>query len=139
MLDRLDRLATSRRVLVALGAVIVLLTLANLRSTLFAAYTGTGILDLSGLRNILDVRPGLTTDGVYQLISSYGPDGRTYHLLITLLGEILLPASVFLFGARGLLHATRRLHLQPRWRRSPSPCRSDTSSPTTPRTSASTR
>jgi hypothetical protein len=115
--SKLDQLATGRRVLAALTAVLALFVLANLTSTLFADATSSGIIDLSGGRNALDARSGLTADEMYRLIAGYGPTGRRDHLLITLLADLALPAMTFLFTALGLLNALRSLRVTDRWRR----------------------
>lgn len=118
MLDRLDRLATGRNVLCALAGLLVLFTQANIVSTLFADAYGAGIIDLGGGHNILDPRPGLSVDGALTLVQQYGPDGRAAHLVLTLACDIVLPLTMFLFGALAVLHVLRRLGASERWRRS---------------------
>jgi len=114
MIERLDRLATGRNVLITFGLALGCLVGANVFATAFHARTGGhGILDLGGARNALDEPSGYTADEAYALIAAWGPAGRRDQVLFTVTGDVLLPMATLLFAALALVYAARRLGLRP--------------------------
>jgi hypothetical protein len=117
MIDRLDRLATGRHVVIAFLASFGALVAANVFATLFYSATGGyGILDLAGARNALDPQSAYTAERAYALMTAWGPVGRRNQVLFTATGDVVLPLVTFAFGALALLYATRRLGA-PAWLR----------------------
>ncbi|GIG57633.1 hypothetical protein Lfu02_20050 [Longispora fulva] len=105
------KLTVPRTAAVALGTLVIM----NGAATLFYDTFGAGVLDMSGGRNGADPRPdGYTPQQAYDMLTAYGPDGRRWHAILNLTGDVLLPAALLLFGLVALGSLARRARVG-RW------------------------
>ncbi|MGY0234877.1 hypothetical protein [Longispora urticae] len=97
------------------GVALAVLVIMNGAATWFHDRFGAGILDFAGGRNGADPRPeGYTPQGAYDLLTAYGADGRRWHLILSLTGDVLLPAVTVLFGLVAFASLARRARVG-RW------------------------
>ena len=108
LIERLDRLATGRNVIITLVAALSLLLAANVFSSHFYVETGGyGLLDLAGERNALTFQKPYTPEDACALLIHWGATGRHDQLVFTLTLDALGPPATWLFLALALLYVTR--------------------------------
>ncbi|WP_412541438.1 hypothetical protein R8Z50_02215 [Longispora sp. K20-0274] len=85
----------------------VILAGMNVAATWFQHRFGPGVLDMAGARTGINLH-GYTPQQAYDLLTAYGADGRRWHAVLNLTGDVLLPAALLLFGLVGFAALARR-------------------------------
>jgi hypothetical protein len=102
LLDRLERHATRRNVLLLLAMFLVinagLLPLAGERLEAYSGGVGP-----------LDLRPAYTADEAYTSLAAYGDEGRRFYLLLLLTVDLIYPVVYSLFFSLTIVYCLRQV------------------------------
>jgi hypothetical protein len=102
---RLERLAARRNILILLG-LFLLFTL-----VIFPLLTAR-LTSLSGGVSLLDNEFSYTPEKAFQMISSYGTDGRPFYLITTLTADLLYPLIYALLLSLAMIYFFRKTFSQ---------------------------
>ena len=98
MFEKLVSIATGRNTFRSLIAALSFIIVMNIGATAFFQFThGVGILDTGGGANLLDNRTsGYSPESAYAMISAYGSQGITYHLMLAV-ADVFFPPTLAFF------------------------------------------